>query len=417
MYENWKSTDDRYKNRTSKSGPTQNPHYRTEEGNHNKQTSANLNRRHSQCLSPPSPINQSSSNPNDEALFKECRERQRLNSLKRQKQIQLPMDLPLPEFALNLKLNKQTALNEPVTHYQSASNKLDINKECKEITSQLKEITKEETIRSTKSLIDSSNLNSNSISNSGLLNANSTTSSNVLLPLTIKCDEKTQNKMDSNKDSSSSIMSPLNNTLTSPISNLRAQQQRNKSESVSSDNNSIENSSLRKSESECLVTSPEHSPKSKNKSTINSIDERIRALDNKFSFWSNNSLSSSSTNNSNNKLFTSSSNSSIPSTPTDLLNTPITPSNSTMPSNSNQQQQPTTPVIDYSKYNIKKKSSSISSASNSNNPNRTEPSDIVKSLLSKTSIFDQGNYYILIFIYSILSIIMNHFLMLFFNFH
>lgn len=51
--------------------------------------------------------------------------------------------------------------------------------------------------------------------------------------------------------------------------------------------------------------------------------------------------------------------------------------------------EPTPPTIDYSKYNIKKKSQVNPSAAG--DFQRSEPSDIVKTLLSKTSIFDQDS--------------------------
>ena len=94
------------------------------------------------------------------------------------------------------------------------------------------------------------------------------------------------------------------------------------------------------------VSDPEMSP---NRSPT--IEERIKALDEKYNAWSGTTSSTAQT----------------------LTKMEKTP----------------TPTIDYSKYNIKKKSQ-ISAASSTDSQS-SEPSDIVKNLLSKSSIFDQDS--------------------------
>jgi hypothetical protein len=94
------------------------------------------------------------------------------------------------------------------------------------------------------------------------------------------------------------------------------------------------------------VSDPEMSP---TRSPSRSIEDRIRALDEKYNAWSGTNAT------------------------TPVVKIEKTP----------------TPTIDYSKYNIKKKSQ-INSTS-STDSQTSEPSDIVKNLLSKSSIFDQDS--------------------------
>ena len=146
--------------------------------NHSKQqpSVANSSRKHS----PLSPINQQQSLSNKE--IKEAREKQRLNSFNRQQKIQLPMDLPLPEFALNLKLNK------PILNEQHATNKtensaLNSTKETNLNISIAISSVKEELIKpsSTKVILNDS-VSSATINNNLSLN---TSTPNLLIPLSI----------------------------------------------------------------------------------------------------------------------------------------------------------------------------------------------------------------------------------------
>lgn len=295
------------------------------------------------------------------------------------------MDLPLPEFSYNCKFVSSSTNPKLTTPLPAVATQ---DPTIHQLTSNKELLNKGDSSRITNKLIET-NLPSPF---NNQTSCSITTAANLLMPLSVKCDDKLIQSKDTanvaSKDSTKdSIMSPLHN-LTSPINSRPNQQQRLKSESISSDNSFDTNATSNRKDPDCLVVSPERSPNKINKLTSNnnkqpsmSFDDRIRALDEKFNAWS----SSPSTPN------LKPNDSSIPSTP-DLLTTPITSSltNTTVAPVTTTTSQ-STPVIDYSKYNIKKKSQ-VNSASTSNPNSRTnEPSDIVKSLLSKSSIFDQDS--------------------------
>ncbi|XP_074603630.1 uncharacterized protein LOC141857105 [Brevipalpus obovatus] len=107
------------------------------------------------------------------------------------------------------------------------------------------------------------------------------------------------------------------------------------------------------------------------------IQDRIKALDERYIPWSRSTVNA-------NPVTTPTTNAVHTDSKSRDAQIPSLDSFSSIPSGST-----STPTVDYSKYNIKKKSQvhPLSSA----NSQRSEPSDIVRSLLSKSSIFDQDS--------------------------
>ena len=172
-----------------------------------------------------------------------------------------------------------------------------------------------------------------------------------------------------------SITSPLNTFSPLPGKRLRESTESKGSEVSTSDRDSLEtvNEIVVKHDS---IEFEKCSSPTKGPTVISgdlSIEDRIRALDKKFTAWSSSTGSSSNT---------------VVAPAATISSCPV-PIGVGM---KQQQQEAVSPAttIDYSKYNIKKKSQ-VNTSTAGDGSSRNEPSEIGKFFMSKTSIFDQDS--------------------------
>lgn len=337
-----------------------------------------------------------------------------------------PLVLPLPEFAASLYASSKSLSTSSFIHSSSSSSSSSSS------FSPLPLSSASAIGGTTNNMMNSSNFSSSSIvashcqqtaafSSASLSNTSPTAATNTSTSLhhfhssshqppspsshTTSKELQSQPSVPLTSPNGNSIMSPLGNLSPSNIQvpkRLRAKSTDSKIEVTTSD--MLFNQSDIKSTTSTKLQNKQHDHAgdvTANSISFNnlplspgltsptkmSIEDRIKALDDKYIPWSGSSAT-------NNVVSTLGSSSSIITNKSsdihvNLLTSTILSTSTTSLSSSIAGTPSSTPTVDYSKYNIKKKSQihPLSSA----NSQRTEPSDIARSLLSKSSIFDQDS--------------------------